>query len=305
MYQSMQNDYTKKTEKDWVEKTELKNSSYEYLAKLAANPYLWDKPCISEKELELKKQKGEKAKAFVPYCKHAFIRKTAQDKVTLEDFTYTAYKLDKDSKGNYIIMTNKEKLLSDILEYNAINVRYKDAPDLGLSVHIQFPKEAILIQANTGRKAQASRQCFNARIQGSAATLTKLAMIDIANDKQMNDMQAKLIIPVHDELLVECPAFYSAAIEKRLPELMINAAKKANDPIPQACDPDICDRWYANEMAAHLLDDYNELINGNVKKNIEPLSHEDALAKIISENTEFPAEAIKHSIETGEELKFE
>lgn len=305
MYQKRQNDFTKRDEKDWEERTELKNSEYEYLAKLAANPYLWDKPCTTEKDLEMKKKKGDKVKSFAPFCKHSFTRKVAQDKATLEEFTYTAYKLDKDANGNYIIMTNREKLISDITEYNAINVNYKGAPDLGVSAHIQFPKEAVLIQANTGRKAQALRQCFNARIQGSAATLTKLAMIDIANDKQMNDMQTKLIIPVHDELLVECPAFYADKVEKRLPELMVGAAKKANDPIPQACDPDVCDRWYANEMAAHLLDDYNELVNGNKKKNIPPHSPADAMAKVIAENSEFPEYAIRHSIETGEELKFD
>lgn len=292
MYIEMSNNYTIAHDKDWTPNEELSSKMYEQLAKLAANPYLLDKPCTTYAEIEALKKRGAKAKDYAKFCKHTFSRKFAQDKETLQDYAYIAYSITKDSKKNPIIMTNREKLIADILEYNTICVTYNGAPDVGLTDTAKFPTEPVLIQANTGRKAQASRQCFNARIQGSAATLTKLAMIDIANDKQMTDMNAKLIIPVHDELLVECPAFYAEQVEKRLPELMIGAAKKANDPIPQACDPDTSSRWYSHEMAAHILDDYKSLINGNPKKNIPPMSHDKAVDKICEENSEFPRESI-------------
>lgn len=292
MYIELSNNYQIEHKEDWAPNEELSSQTYEHLAKLAANPYLLDKPCATYTDLEILKKRGARSKDYARLCKHTFHRKFAQDRNTLQEYAYVAYTITKDSKKNPIIMTNREKLIADILEYNTINIPYNGAPDVGLTVDSKFPTEPVVIQANTGRKAQASRQCFNARIQGSAATLTKLAMIDIANDPQMTNMQAKLIIPVHDELLVECPTFYAEQVEKRLPELMVGAAKRANDPIPQACDPDTSSRWYSHEMAAHILDDYKALINGNPKKNIAPLSHEKAVAKICADNAEFPKESI-------------
>lgn len=140
----------------------------------------------------------------------------------------------------------------------------------------------------------------------SAATLTKLAMIDIANDQLMKDCQAKLIIPVHDELLVECPAYYADQVYERLPKLMVNAAKKGGIEIPQKCDPYCVDRWYADEMAALLLDEYAKLIKGDVKKGIQPVSKSEALETLYKDHREIPEKSILDVIEgrTPDEVVF-
>lgn len=316
----------------WEYDDEMSSECYDMLSRLATNPYLLDKPYKTKEQLELMKKQGKTDRQLVGFVKHSTTIKyrdeheatnkrnekliaEGKNPIALRPITAVGFDqsitrtIIRDEHKNYITITWKEKILSDIDEYLNCYLKYNNLPDWATKITIDnsivFPKEPVIIQANTGRKAQALRQCFNARIQGSAATLTKLAMIDIAQDKQMNDMHAKLIIPVHDELLMECPAFYVDQVEKRLPELMCGAAIRANDPIPQACDPDVCDRWYANEMAAHLLDDYNLLVNGNPKKNIKPIPPAEAMAKIIEENSEFPEEAIRHSIETGEELVFD
>ena len=78
-------------------------------------------------------------------------------------------------------------------------------------------KEGILLSANTGRIAQAERQCLNARIQGSAASLTKLAMIQIHNSQELKDIDAKLVMTIHDEVMLECPALYAEQASKILP----------------------------------------------------------------------------------------
>lgn len=148
-----------------------------------------------------------------------------------------------------------------------------------------IPEVPMILYAWTGRIAQASRQCFNARIQGSAATLTKLAMVDIYNDKILNDCQAKLIIPVHDELLVECPAYYSDIVEKRLPEVMIQAAAKVGDDVPQACDAVCESRWYSTEYAAVILDEYQKLEQSKIDK-------ESAVKTIIAAHSELPEQVI-------------
>lgn len=160
-------------------------------------------------------------------------------------------------------------------------------------------KEGILLTANTGRRAQAERQCFNARIQGGAATLTKLAMVDISRDKELNDYHAQLIIPVHDELLVECPEFYADKVEVRLPDVMTGAAKGGGINIPQSCDPYNVTRWYAEEMAASITDTFKKLMDSG-------LSKEAALDKIYADHCEIPQSAILDVVEgrTPDEVIF-
>ena len=92
-------------------------------------------------------------------------------------------------------------------------------------------KEGIDIINNGGFIAQAQRQCVNARIQGSAATMTKMAMIKIYKDQELKDLGFRLLIGVHDELIGECPmenldkvlaidpqAIYSRALKKLIKE---------------------------------------------------------------------------------------
>ena len=143
--------------------------------------------------------------------------------------------------------------------------------------------EPVIITANTGRRAQAERQCFNARIQGGAASLTKLAMVNIENDQQMNDWDAHLVITVHDEVLVECPAFYSELVEKRLPQIMIDTAKPYIN-VPMSCDPANESRWYASEFSVALEEEFKHLE--------EKLTREEALNKLCKNHSEVPNESI-------------
>ena len=66
-------------------------------------------------------------------------------------------------------------------------------------------KEGIWIIDNGAKIADAQRQCVNARIQGSAADLTKLAMIELANSERLKELGFRILIPVHDEVIAECP----------------------------------------------------------------------------------------------------
>ena len=180
--------------------------------------------------------------------------------------------------------------------------------ELSNKIYEKLSKDAladgVIVTANTARIAQAERQCFNARVQGSAASLSKLAMVDIYRDEELNRLHTKLIIPVHDELLVECPAYYSEQVEKRLPEVMIAAALRGGDRVPQACDPYNVSRWYADICAAYILDEFKKLETGNEEKGILPLSKEEAIERVVNNHIEFPREAIIKTIETGCDLEF-
>jgi len=79
--------------------------------------------------------------------------------------------------------------------------------------------------ANGMRRAGAERAAINAPMQGTAADLIKLAMIAV--DKWLKDekLSTKLIMQVHDELVLEVPDAELELVKQKLPELMQNVAK--------------------------------------------------------------------------------
>lgn len=124
--------------------------------------------------------------------------------------------------------------------------------------------EGYLIIDNGAKIADAERQCVNSRIQGSAADMTKVAMVLVDNDPVMKELDFHLLIPVHDELLGECPRQNAEAAGKRLSELMIQAGKSLVPTIPQKCDVEITERWYGSALSEEdLMEDIDETENAD------------------------------------------
>lgn len=73
---------------------------------------------------------------------------------------------------------------------------------------------------NTQLEAQARRQAINTVIQGSAADIIKMAMLQVDADPLLREFQARLILQVHDELVIEVPEPVGTVAGKRLAELM-------------------------------------------------------------------------------------
>lgn len=111
----------------------------------------------------------------------------------------------------------------------------------------QAKAEGILIKDNGGKIADAQRQCLNSVIQGTAADMTKYAMIKVHNDAELKELGFHLMIPVHDELLGEVPIKNAKRGAERLTEVMIEAAKDIIS-LPMKCDPSIVERWYGEEI---------------------------------------------------------
>lgn len=114
------------------------------------------------------------------------------------------------------------------------------------SVKKRARAEGVAIKDNRQLIAEAERQSVNSRIQGSAADQTKQAMILVANDQKMKDWGFRLLIPIHDELLGECPREYAKECSERLAALMVEAAKDLS--VPSKCDVEITERWYGEEI---------------------------------------------------------
>lgn len=104
-------------------------------------------------------------------------------------------------------------------------------------------QEGYTIKDNRGFIEDAKRQCVNSIIQGSAADMTKLTMIKIFNDRELNELGYKLIIPVHDEVLGICPRENAKAVRDRLEYIMVHIVD-GKFKIPMKCDIEVTERWY-------------------------------------------------------------
>jgi len=77
---------------------------------------------------------------------------------------------------------------------------------------------------NNQMASQARRQAINTVIQGSAADIIKMAMLKAQADEKLTHLGAKLILQVHDELIVEVPEGNIRAAGERLKEIMQTTA---------------------------------------------------------------------------------
>ena len=79
--------------------------------------------------------------------------------------------------------------------------------------------------ANMTVRGFAERNAINAPIQGSAADLIKIAMINIQKDIEAQDLEGKMIMQVHDELVFDVPEHEVGQFKEIIANRMKNAMK--------------------------------------------------------------------------------
>jgi DNA polymerase-1 len=94
--------------------------------------------------------------------------------------------------------------------------------------------------ANQSRRQGAERQAINAPMQGTAADLIKLAMIAVQGWIERERLAAKLIMQVHDELVLEVPEAELDAVKPMVEKLMSGVASLA---VPLVVDAGVGDNW--------------------------------------------------------------
>ena len=85
------------------------------------------------------------------------------------------------------------------------------------------------------------RVAMNAPIQGTAADIIKLAMIKTHDELEKRGFQARLILQVHDELIVDCPKAEAEAVKALLEECMESVAELH---VPLKADVSTGYSWY-------------------------------------------------------------
>jgi DNA polymerase-1 len=98
------------------------------------------------------------------------------------------------------------------------------------------------ILARGPRRAAAERAAINAPMQGTAADLIKLAMIAVQKWLEDEKLASRLILQVHDELILEVPEAEVELVKGKLPELMQSVAELD---IPLIAEVGVGDSWEA------------------------------------------------------------
>lgn len=94
--------------------------------------------------------------------------------------------------------------------------------------------------ANGNRRQGAERAAINAPMQGTAADIIKLAMIAVQNWFQKEKLCSKLIMQVHDELVLEVPDDEVAFMREALPDYMSHVLQLD---VPLLVEVGVGDNW--------------------------------------------------------------
>jgi len=97
---------------------------------------------------------------------------------------------------------------------------------------------------NANKRAQAQRLAANTVIQGSAADLIKVAMLNIQRKIETENLPVKLILQVHDELVFELPAEQAEKHAKWIAQEMTTAIKLD---VPLKVDTSCGPTWLSNK----------------------------------------------------------
>ena len=108
-----------------------------------------------------------------------------------------------------------------------------------------FPNLATTTNVNA--KNQQEREAINAPIQGTAADIMKIAMINLFLALQKSQLKTKILLQVHDELLLECPENEKDETVKLVQKVMENAYQLS---IPLSTEA----RWGLNWGSLEVID---------------------------------------------------
>src|SRR5690625_2404676 len=94
---------------------------------------------------------------------------------------------------------------------------------------------------NFNQRSFAERTAMNTPIQGSAADIIKKAMIDLNEKLQEEKLTARVLMQVHDELILEAPEEEIELLKQIVPSVMERTVELL---VPLKVDYSYGKRWY-------------------------------------------------------------
>ena len=130
---------------------------------------------------------------------------------------------------------------SDVKEYMQKNV--EEATKDGYICTLLGRRRIIneLKSANRNVRAFGERAAMNMPLQGSSADIIKIAMINVAKKLKQGGFKAKLVLQVHDELVIDCPKNEQETVAEILKNEMEHAVQVA---VPLTVEVGVGDNWY-------------------------------------------------------------
>ena len=86
-----------------------------------------------------------------------------------------------------------------------------------------------------------ARVAMNTPIQGTAADIMKIAMINVYNEIKKRGLKSKIVLQVHDEMMIEAPVSEVEEVKKIVVDLMQSATKLD---VPLIAQISSADNWY-------------------------------------------------------------
>ena len=90
-------------------------------------------------------------------------------------------------------------------------------------------------------RSGAERIALNTPIQGTAADIIKIAMVNLYNEFNKRGLKSKILVQVHDELVVDCVKEEFETVKNLMKEVMENVI---NLEVPLIVDIEYGDNWY-------------------------------------------------------------
>jgi len=95
--------------------------------------------------------------------------------------------------------------------------------------------------SNFNLRSFAERTAMNSPIQGSAADILKMAMIELDREMRERKFKANVLLQVHDELIFEVPQEELESLQSLVEEVMENAVSLK---VPLRADSNVGDNWF-------------------------------------------------------------
>ena len=130
------------------------------------------------------------------------------------------------------------KGVKDYMETIVAEARQKDYVETLFHRRRYLPE---IHASNFNIRSFAERTAMNSPIQGTAADILKVAMIELDREMQERNFQAKLLLQVHDELIFEVPEEEVESLRSLVEEVMENAVSLS---VPLKADSNIGNNWY-------------------------------------------------------------